>query len=316
MGGSRDASVHAQSNLLTLCRRCHRNLHEGGWSISLSETELRVTDARSGTEVMRRLYRQGFDASAFLSGFNEMESLLGEGIGSIAFLDDEQLVEAFRISRTVGKKAWLVQAAILYEAQRRSVYGEGRVVAIARQFEIGVRQAEKYALVWRTFFNRDEMPEALHGPSTNSVNVDAIFLEEPSWYVVAATESPEPHKWLAYAQDRKAENPRYSISDFRPIYNPCTRRALRPSSLLAMWTNGGAAGGSVHGSSRSARAMAGQFRSKSAGASEMAIRRSRWQGACHDERDGRLRGSIGAVRPREKARTIGEVCSRAIRRPL
>jgi len=215
MGGSRDASVHAQSNLLTLCRRCHRNLHEGGWSISLSETELRVTDARSGTEVMRRLYRQGFDASAFLSGFNEMESLLGEGIGSIAFLDDEQLVEAFRISRTVGKKAWLVQAAILYEAQRRSVYGEGRVVAIARQFEIGVRQAEKYALVWRTFFNRDEMPEALHGPSTNSVNVDAIFLEEPSWYVVAATESPEPHKWLAYAQDRKAENPRYSISDFR-----------------------------------------------------------------------------------------------------
>jgi len=215
MGGSRDASVHAQSNLLTLCRRCHRNLHEGGWSISLSETELRVTDARSGTEVMRRLYRQGFDASAFLSGFNEIESLLGEGIGSIAFLDDEQLVEAFRISRTVGKKAWLVQAAILYEAQRRSVYGEGRVVAIARQFEIGVRQAEKYALVWRTFFNRDEMPEALHGPSTNSVNVDAIFLEEPSWYVVAATESPEPHKWLAYAQDRKAENPRYSISDFR-----------------------------------------------------------------------------------------------------
>ena len=183
--------------------------------VSLSETELKVTDRRTGTEVMRRLGRQGFDAGAFLSGFGQIEVVLGEGIGSIAFLDDEQLVEAFRISRTVGKKAWLVQAAILYEAQRRSVYGEGRVVAIARQFEIGVRQAEKYALVWRTFFNRDETPEALHGPSTNSVNVDAIFLEEPSWYVVAATESPEPHKWLAYAQDRKAENPRYSISDFR-----------------------------------------------------------------------------------------------------
>src|SRR5439155_10534988 len=214
MGGSRDASVHAQSNLLTLCRRCHRNLHEGGWSISLSETELRVTDARSGTEVMRRLYRQGFDASAFLSGFNEMESLLGEGIGSIAFLDDEQLVEAFRISRTVGKKAWLIQAAILYEAQSRSIYGEGMLVGIARQFEIGLRQAEKYALVWRTFFVSDETPETSRG-STNNVNVDAIFLEEPSWYVVAATESPAPHRWLAYAQDRKAENPGYSISDFR-----------------------------------------------------------------------------------------------------
>jgi hypothetical protein len=137
MGGSRDASVHAQSNLLTLCRRCHRNLHEGGWAISLSETELRVTDARSGTEVMRRLYRQGFDAGAFLSGFSQIELVLGDGIGSIAFLDDEQLVEAFRISRTVGKKAWLVQAAILYEAQRRSVYGERVLVGIARQFESG-----------------------------------------------------------------------------------------------------------------------------------------------------------------------------------
>ena len=118
------------------------------------------------------------------------------------------------MSRTVSKKAWLVQAAILYEAQRRSVYGEGMLLGIARQFEIGVRQAEKYALVWRTFFDRDETHEP-SDRSRNNVNVDAIFLEEPSWYVVAATESPAPHKWLAYAQDRKAENPGYSISDFR-----------------------------------------------------------------------------------------------------
>jgi len=182
--------------------------------LEVSETQLKVTDRRTGAEVMRKLYQNGFDAGAFLAGFNRIESIVGEGIGSIAFLDDEQLVEAFRISRTVGKKAWLVQAAILHEAQRRSVYGEGMLVGIARQFEIGVRQAEKYALVWRTFFERDERREALEG-RTNNVNVDAIFLEEPSWYVVAATESPAPHQWLAYAQDRKAENPRYSIIDFR-----------------------------------------------------------------------------------------------------
>src|SRR6266542_3523681 len=215
MGGSRDASVHAQSNLLTLCRRCHRNVHEAGWAISLSETELKVTDKRTGTEVMRRLYQQGFDAGAFLADFSHIELILGDGFGSIAFLDDEQLVEALRISRTVGKKAWLVQAAILYEAQRQSIYGEGMLIGIARQFEIGVRQAEKYALVWRTFFDRDGTAESSPGPREDCVNVDAIFLEEPSWYIVAITESPAPHKWLAYAQDRKAENPRYSISDFR-----------------------------------------------------------------------------------------------------
>src|SRR5438132_7243834 len=215
MGGSRDATVHAPSNLLALCRRCHRNVHEGGWVVSLSDTELKVTDKRTETEVMRRLYRGGFNAGTFLAGFSRIELVLGDGIRSIAFLDDDQLVEAFRISRTVGKKTWLIQAAILYEAQRRSVYGEGMLLGIARQFEVGVRQAEKYALVWRTFFDREETSEAPPETSMNSVNVDAIFLGEPSWYVVAATESPAPHRWLAYAQDRKAENPRYSISNFR-----------------------------------------------------------------------------------------------------
>src|SRR4029450_1532835 len=213
MGGSRNTRVLAESNLLTLCRRCHRNIHEGGWVITRSETELRVTDKRTGTEVMRRLYRQGFDASAFLVGCARVDAILGDGIGSVAFLDDEQLVEAFRISRTVGKKAWLVQGAVLHEAQRRSVYGERMLVGIARRFEIGIRQGEKYALVWGTFFESDASPEDSEARG-NSVNVDAIFLEEPSWYVVAATESPAPHKWLAYAQDRTAENTRYSISDF------------------------------------------------------------------------------------------------------
>src|SRR2546425_1249902 len=155
MGGSSDPRIHSHANLLTLCRRCHRNIHEGGWVVNRSESELKVTDNRTGTEVMRRLYRRGFDPGVFLLSFSQIELVLGEGIDSIAFLDDEQLVEAFRISRTVGKKAWLVQAAILYEAQRRSVYGEGMLVGIARQFEIGIRQAEKYSLVWRTFFERN-----------------------------------------------------------------------------------------------------------------------------------------------------------------
>jgi hypothetical protein len=41
------------------------------------------------------------------------------------------------------------------------------------------------------------------------------LLDEPSWYLVAASESPDPRRWLAYAQDKKAENPSYSISEFR-----------------------------------------------------------------------------------------------------
>jgi hypothetical protein len=101
-----------------------------------------------------------------------------------------------------------VEAAILYEAQQRSAYNDHALEGIARRFEIGLRHAQKYALIWKLFFANG------HDEGEN-VNVDAFLLDEPSWYVVAATESPEPHLWLAYAQDRKVQDPRYSVSAFR-----------------------------------------------------------------------------------------------------
>ena len=69
------------------------------------------------------------------------------------------------------------------------------------------RQAQQYALVSKAFFNDPDEKE--------NVNVDALLLDEPSWYVVAATETKEPEKWLAYAQGRKMEDARYSVASFR-----------------------------------------------------------------------------------------------------
>ena len=116
-------------------------------------------------------------------------------------------MEAFTYACSFGKRSWLVQAAILYEAQQRSTYGERTLETVARRFEIGLRQAQKYALVWKDFFAQ--------GSQEENVNIDAILLDEPSWNVVAATETKEPDKWLAYAQDRKPEDPRYSLASFR-----------------------------------------------------------------------------------------------------
>jgi hypothetical protein len=125
----------------------------------------------------------------------------------VAYLTDDQLVEAFNYACSIGKYSWLMQAAVLYEAQQRSTYGERTLEAIARRFEISRRQAQKYAQVWKVFFAGDDR--------TESVNVDVFTLEQPSWYVVAATETKEPERWLAYAQDRKQEDIRYSIASFR-----------------------------------------------------------------------------------------------------
>jgi len=220
MGGSRERTVLAEDNLITLCRACHRNIHEGGWVLERSPQLLRVVDGRSGDEIMRRHCDHDFDATAFLDLLSRLDTSLVQAVHLIRYLDDDQLVEAFRAARSLGKRAWLLEAATLYEAQRRSVYGDRALESIARRFEISLRHAQKYALVWRLFFakeqhdgGRDEGQPFLRVP--DGVNVDAFFLEEPSWYVAAATESPDPVRWLAYAQDKKAENPRYSISDFR-----------------------------------------------------------------------------------------------------
>ena len=68
-------------------------------------------------------------------------------------------MEAFIYASSSGKRSWLVQAAILYEAQQRSVFGDRSLEAIARRFEIGLRQAQKYPLVLKVFFARSEVDE-------------------------------------------------------------------------------------------------------------------------------------------------------------
>ncbi len=162
---------------------------------------------------MRRVQSPNFDPPAFFQALNTIDASLAEALTAICYLTDNQLVEAFRASHSIGKRSWMLEAAILYEAKCRSVYGDRSLEAIGRRFEISLRQAEKYTLVWRIFFISGG-PEG-EAPEKKTVNVDAFSLEEASWYIVAASESPEPQRWLTYAQDRKAEDPRYSISRFR-----------------------------------------------------------------------------------------------------
>ena len=207
MGGSKNPAVHDEGNLMTLCRSCHRNLHEGRWELVRSPEGIWVFDKHTGDQVMRRLYNPEMDAPALFQVLNLAEDSLSRLLEALPYLSDEQLKEAFTYACSFGKRSWLVQAAILYEAQQRSTYGDRTLEAIARGFGISQRQAQKYALVWKVFFAGDGGEE--------NVNIDVFSLETPSWYVVAATETNDPEKWLAYAQDRKEEDSRYSLAAFR-----------------------------------------------------------------------------------------------------
>jgi len=208
MGGSHASAINDASNLLTLCRRCHQNIHEGHWSIERRFGSLRVLDTASGSQVMRRLKNDEIDAPGLLHLLDHALTSIECLLEALRFLTDEQLIEAFGSARGFGKKAWLVQAAILREAQARSIHGDQALAAVARRFDVSLRQAEKYATVWQTFF-------AEHEGEQKNVNIDEFALQEPSWYVVAASETNAPHAWLAYAQDRKLEDSRYTVAALR-----------------------------------------------------------------------------------------------------
>ena len=76
MGGTKDPAVHDEGNLMTLCRRCHRNLHEGRWELIRSSEGIRVIDKDTGEEITRRLNNPGVDVSALFQILNLAEDSL------------------------------------------------------------------------------------------------------------------------------------------------------------------------------------------------------------------------------------------------
>ena len=121
MGGSRDPVVHAEANLMTLCRDCHRKLHDGIWELQRSADRISVVDRHSGEQGMRRLLSPYHDATKAFQLLNIAEHSVEQMIHDLPLLSDDQLVEAFRYATSLGKRAWLVQAAIMYEAEQRSL---------------------------------------------------------------------------------------------------------------------------------------------------------------------------------------------------
>jgi hypothetical protein len=206
MGGSNRPEIEDASNKITICRSCHTEITEHHWNLERTESQLVVTKVETGEVLARRLYEPGFEASAFFQNLNLVDLQLEAVLPAIPYLTDEQLVELFSYFKGVGKKSWRAQAAILWEAKQRSVYGDKAWEAMGTSFGVGWRQAYNLARVWDTFFKGD------NGEFCNQLQ--NCPLEESTWYVVAA-ETTAPHFWLGYAEDRKAFDPGYSISDFK-----------------------------------------------------------------------------------------------------
>jgi hypothetical protein len=206
MGGSRRPEIEASSNKATLCRPCHTQVTEQRWHLERTDHELVVTNVATGQVVARRLFNSDFRPSEYFQELNLLEGRLDALVQGIPYLTDDQLVDLFSYFSGLDQQAWKARAAILWEAKRRSVYGDRAWEAMGRTFGIGWRQAYNLARVWEVFFLGEE------GAFCNQVQ--SCSLEEVTWYIVAS-QTDSPHFWLAYAEDRKAENPTYTITDFR-----------------------------------------------------------------------------------------------------
>ena len=132
-----------------------------------------------------------------------MEQGLAELLFGIPYLTDEQLVELYQSVGSFDRGAWKAKAAILWEAKQRSTYGDKAWEAMGKTFGIGWRQAYNLARVWQTFFIGED------GQFCNQLQNCA--LDEVSWYITTA-ETDDPKFWLAYAEDRKAEHPFYTVA--------------------------------------------------------------------------------------------------------
>ena len=206
MGGSRRPEIEAPANKAVLCRFCHTQITEQHWRLERTDCDLVVAQVATGKVVARRLFDPGFSPSKYFHELNLLETRLDALAQGIPYLTDDQLVDLFSYFRDLDRRAWKAQAAVLWEAKRRSVYGDRAWEAMGRTFGIGSRQAYNLAKVWEVFFLGED------GQFCNQLQNST--LQEVTWYIVAS-QTDAPQFWLAYAEDRKAENPAYSISDFR-----------------------------------------------------------------------------------------------------
>ena len=186
-------------NILFCCRRCHDAIHRGGWTIAeYSPSRLLVMQ---GEEVVIDIPYPPpeWDQGNYISMLDLVEGFFERATEEVKWLDNEGLVAATEATRNIGSGIWIYQAELIYWAMRRIPRGSRveRLNAIAEA--MSMKQSYAYALLRI----RESFP---------TVVSDERKLP-PGFYRVAATQ-PDPPAALAMAEERVAEDPRYTVRQF------------------------------------------------------------------------------------------------------
>ena len=122
---------------------------------------------------------------------------------AIPTMSDDELIATHAQAEQMGRLSWEVQCHCLWEAKKRKEYQkDGAIMAVANGFQISAPRASARIKIWAVFGSDFRCRKSL----------DRI-LTEVSWYE-KASETTDPHRWLAHAEDAKAANPFYTIREF------------------------------------------------------------------------------------------------------
>lgn len=208
-GGSDD-----DHNLLLLCRPCHDSIHRRGYRVERTRsllgdqqgTPITITSltlwSREGELILARHHNSGFNQSAHLAELQAMPNLLEYCIEEVKYLDEEGMAEAAQIvGRDLGEKGWKYLAELMRRARLMLPWGDRteKLTAIA----------EKCGMSWRTAQRLALIAERIDLPTLSASRVDDMSM------VLVAAESQDPVAALAHIEERKAENPNYSVNQAR-----------------------------------------------------------------------------------------------------
>lgn len=201
-------------NLLQVCRPCHDSIHRQGYRVERTRSLLgdeQGTLVTVGTLslwnekdelVLQRHFSTGFNQTVHLSELQAMPNLLEYCIDEVKYLDYEGMEEAAQIvGRELGEKGWKYLAELMRRARLMIPWGDRteKLTAIA----------EKCGLSWRTAQRLALIAERIDLPTLAQSKVDDMSL------VLVAAEAADPVATLAHIEERKAENPNYSVRQAR-----------------------------------------------------------------------------------------------------
>lgn len=194
-------------NKVFLCGDCHRRRHEEKLQVETVPEGVRFTDKETGeTALFTRAPHVA--VAPDLALFAEAQAVerwfdIRGFAQRLKPMSREELIEFHGLLRELYRRLWVLTAGVVSELHSRTNYSTEGEVQLAKDLAVARATVYRRSRLFRELLEggkKDPAPE----------------LVEETWYWMALA-TPEPQKWLDRAAAKKAEDPRFSIRDFRDL---------------------------------------------------------------------------------------------------